>query len=988
MPSADQPELSGRPSEALKEAGEPTATSTAVPAVVVGLGGSAGALDAYERFFVGLPLGAQMAFVVVSHLDPHQESMMPEILQRCTVLPVLPIEDGLSLKPDHVYVAPPGFSVGMQGGKLRLETLAGAKGHTIDAFFSSLARDQGDRAVGVILSGMGHDGTAGAQDIKTFGGRVMVQDPQTAEFPSMPAAAVQSGVADMVLPVEDIAPQLYELVTHRAMLTPGNLPPNSQTELQKILLLVRSRTGQDFTGYKVSTLVRRIDRRMKSQRVPTLPDYLRFLVDTPGEIEELMQDLTINVTRFFRDPDAFARLKESLRSSLLTREPDQVALRVWVAGCSSGEEAYSVAIVLHELIEELGRPLSVQVFATDIDQQAIHAARLGLYPFGTAQIVSAQRLERYFKLTQEGYQIQGFVRESVVFAQHNTFSDPPFTRLDLVCCRNLLIYLKSELQRHILAVFHYALQPGGLLFLGTSETLGQEREHFSALDSHWRIYRRGQEAARPLPSGPLTTRSDQLLRRSASAFPPDLRPQQRTLSQQAQRVLLTQYAPPAVVINAQGEILFVNGQTGRYLELPSGGLSPNNVLEMVHDGLRYDLAAAIHAVKRDHRELKVRSHLGNPGGSTLLEITLRPLHGPEQGLLLLIFHEQTAEQGPEPDRHTEQYDQVQALKQELRRTRETLQATVEEAFISVEELKSTNEEYQTTIEELKSTNEELMTSKEELQSLNEELITTNSEHQRIIAELGQSNDDMNNLLESAGIATLFLGNDLRIKRFTPKFADVIHLLPGDIGRPINDFRLKLRYPHFLRDVAQVLSALLPLETQVQTDEGHWFLMRITPYRTASNFIDGVVVAFTNLDTIKVLEEKASHSALCAQALLERLPGAAAVFDARKRLIAGNPALYRLLRAAPQHSQGVALAQLGSGQLAAPEVQGRLDGLIAGGPPISELLLKLDVPGSGTQPFKLEAWPAAETGQESRVYLLLLENLAGVAEEPGESQTPE
>ncbi|AWN23830.1 chemotaxis protein [Deinococcus irradiatisoli] len=982
MSTADPSDSSGEPSGAQGPAPTPP---DAPPVAVVGLGGSAGSLDAFERFFVGLPLGSELAFVVVSHLDPHQESLMPEILQRCTVLPVLLIQDDMALKADHIYVTPPGFSVGVQGGRLRLEALERAQGHIIDAFFSSLARDRGEQAVGVILSGMGQDGTAGLQAIKAAGGQVLVQDPQSAEFSSMPEAAIKTGLADVVLPAEDIAPRLYELVTHTALLAPGDLEAEGQTELQKILLLVRSRTGQDFTGYKVSTLVRRIDRRMKSQRIPALGRYLRFLIETPGEVEALAQDLTINVTRFFRDPDAFARLKEHLRSTLMIREPDQVAVRVWVAGCSTGEEAYSVAIVLHELMEELGRPLSVQVFATDIDPQAIATARLGLYPHSIAQIVSAQRLGRYFKPSEEGYQIQGFIRESVVFAQHNTFSDPPFTRLDLLCCRNLLIYLKTELQRHILAVFHYALKPGGLLFLGTSETLGPEREHFSTLDSHWRIYRRGQEAARPLPSGQIVARGESsLLRRTALPFQPDLRPQQRTLSQQAQRVLLTQYAPPAVVINLQGEILFVSGQTGRYLELPSGTPSPNNVLEMVQDNLRYDLAAAINTLKREPRELKVRSHLTGPSGSVLLEITLRPLHGPEQGLLLLIFHEQPASDAPRQDAPSEPYDMVQALRQELHHTRETLQATVEEAFISVEELKSTNEEYQTTIEELKSTNEELMTSKEELQSLNEELITTNSEHQRIISELGQANDDMNNLLESAGIATLFLGNDFKIKRFTPRFANVIRLLPGDIGRPIGDFHLKLRYPHFQRDVAQVLSTLLPFETQVQTDDGHWFLMRITPYRTASNFIDGVVVAFTNLDSVKVLEEQASISARYAQALLERMPDAVMVFNGQKQLLAANPAFYRLLRTTPARSQGHSIDQLGLDQLALKEVQNALNQLLADGQPIRELLLDVDMPGLGRQPFKLEAWPAgaAEDGSGSgsgeNVYLLLLENLSTIA----------
>lgn len=839
----------------LTGAGQPST----VPAVVVGIGGSAGALDAYERFFAGLPLGSRMAFVVVSHLSPHAESLMPEILQRCTVLHVQPIRDGVSVEADQVYVTPPGFSVVLEGGALYLRSLEEAQGHVIDAFFRSLALDQGKAAVGVVLSGLGRDGTAGVQAIKAAGGRVLVQDVQGAEFPVMPQSAAATGVADAVLDAEALSTRLYNLVSRDLniqgrLIEAESLPPEGHSELQRILLLVRSRTGHDFSGYKPSTLVRRIDRRMKSQQIASLAEYRRQLSHTPGEVEALFQDLTINVTQFFRDPDAFAQLKEHLRSLLLLRGPQQTGVRVWVPGCSSGEEAYSVAIILHELMEELNRTLNLQIFATDIDQQAINVARLGLYPLSIAQVVSAPRLGRYFQRAEEGYQIQGFVRESVVFALHNTFSDPPFTRLDLLCCRNLLIYLKAEVQQHILAVFHYALNPGGLLFLGTSETLGQQRQHFSALDAHWRIYRRGQEVARPLPSGQIVAREG----RGPGRLPPVLPTPQRTLSQHAQRVLLSQYAPPAVVVNLQGDILFVNGQTGRYLELPSGAGSANNVLEMVRADLRYDLVAALKTVRAEQREVLVRRRQALEGGDEArtvltLDIIVRPLHGPEEGLMMLVFREPHIESAATLGGPGEQLDQVQGLTRDLQYTRETLQANIEEMLNSLEELKSTNEEYQTTIEELKSTNEELMTSKEELQSLNEELITTNSEHQRVIADLAQANDDMNNLLESAGIATLFLGNDLRIKRFTPRFASLIHLLPGDVGRPIGDFSLKLHYGHFLRDVTQVLETLLPFETQVQAQDGHWYLLRITPYRTASNFIDGVVVAFTDLDIVERLK---------------------------------------------------------------------------------------------------------------------------------------
>lgn len=511
------------PSDAPTSSPPEQTSPPARPGAIVGIGGSAGALDGYERFFLSLPAGSGMSFVVVPHLDPQHQGLMPDILGRCTTMPVEQIEDGRAAQPDRVYVIPPGRSLSIMNGVLLLDDLGAAQGRVIDTFFEALAADQGERAVGVILSGAGSDGTRGIQAIREHFGLVLVQDPQTAEYPSMPRSAAGTLLASDVLPVEELALRLYTLVTRQETLRAEDLSAadgQAGVPLQKILRHVRVRTGHDFTRYKRSTLVRRIDRRMKSQRIEDITGYLRFLQDSPEEAQALFQDFTINVTSFFRDVEAFDDLKEHLRGYIPEHRQDLDNVRVWVAGCSTGEEAYSVAIVLHELMEELQGELAfrVQVFATDIDPQAIEQARYGLYPREIEYVVSPERLRRAFQPRDGGYQVCPEIRNSVTFAVHNTFGDPPFTRLDLLCCRNMLIYLLPELQAEIMAVFHYALRPGGLLFLGASETVGPERDRFRPLNLRWRIYQRTVAAPTALPAGQVL--SPGRPQRAADAAPP------------------------------------------------------------------------------------------------------------------------------------------------------------------------------------------------------------------------------------------------------------------------------------------------------------------------------------------------------------------------------------------------------------------------------------------------------------------------------------
>ncbi|SMB84371.1 CheR family methyltransferase [Deinococcus hopiensis] len=957
----------------------PLPTSTQ-PSAIVGIGGSAGALDGYERFFLGLPPGSGMAFAVVSHLSPNGESLMPDLLRRCTSLPVVEVEDGMPALPDHVYVAPGGFSVLIRNGTFFLRESDEAQGHTINVFFSSLAADQGERSVAVILSGMGTDGTRGLRAIKDNFGLVLVQSPETADYPAMPASAVATGLADHILPPDELAPRLHQLVTHERLLQ-SEPEAVSSADLQKVLLLVRERTGQDFSRYKAATLLRRIDRRMKAHRLGTLPQYLGHLQQNPGEVDALFDDLTINVTSFFRDPEAFDLLKVRLRRSLTQEERGEEAIRVWSVGCASGEEAYSIAIVLHELIQEPNwtGPVTVQIFATDIDPRSIGKARLGLYPRDLEQTVAPERLQRYFSLGEGGYQVSSLIRDMIVFARHNTFGDPPFTQLDLLCCRNMLIYLNADLQKRILSVFHYALKPGGLLFLGASETPGLSDERFSPLDARWKLYRRRPGASGTLPieagsSGPghfphqgLPPRADRRLRTV-------------NLPQHIQRLLLAKYAPPSVAVNAEGNILYVNGRTSRYLELPSGSSGTNNVLDMVRDGLRFELSSAIRRVLKEQHAITLRDvQTGEGQQPYLLDVTVQLISAPDvqegEPTLLIIFEERPAEDTLEAA--PEQVDQVQALVRELHHLRETLQTTLEENITSTEELRSTNEEYQTTIEELKSTNEELLTSKEELQSVNEELITTSAEHQGIIHDLAQANDDMKNLLESAGIATLYLGNDLRIKRFTSQITQVMNLIPTDIGRQFSDISVKLNGTDFGHHVRQVLSTLTPLEMQVRATDDRWYLMRISPYRTSDNFIDGVVIAFTNIDAVKSLEAKLNHSAQYSEALLNTILTPMVVFDDELRVVTANRALYSLLRVSPEQARGQRLYDIGSQQLNQWELREKLRDMVAVDMPLSQYIIDLDMPGVGIRKTKVEAWPVLDSGGVQALHLMTLEDLTSV-----------
>ncbi|MEJ2690293.1 MAG: chemotaxis protein CheB, partial [Deltaproteobacteria bacterium] len=812
---------------------------------IVGIGASAGGLEAFEAFFTAMPADAGLAFILVPHLDPTHSSIMPELIQKRTRMRVLQIKDGVRVEANTVYVVTPNQDLSILNGTLQLMKPQLPRGANlpIDRFFRTLARDQGPNAVAIILSGTGSDGTLGVKAIKGEAGMVMVQDEASAKYDGMPRSAIATGLADYVLPPVEMPGQLIKYLRHAVHNTAATLLADAGSmpdALQKICIILRTRTGHDFSLYKKNTILRRIERRMHVHQIDTVKDYVIYLGKSEVESDILFKELLIGVTSFFRDTEAFEALREKILPELLRDKPDGYTLRVWVAGCSSGEEAYSVAILLQEIMEEQGRRLNVQIFGTDIDENAVNAARSGIFPASIAGDVSEARLKRWFSKDDNQYRVNKSIRETLVFAVQSVIKDPPFTKLDLLCCRNLLIYLGPELQKRLIPIFHYSLNPDGILFLGSSEAIGQGYDLFTPLDKKWKIYRRkiGSAAGRPplleLPATPT------IKGRTRQELPEPIRKAEELSAFQLVETILQQIdAPPCVIIDEASDIIYLHGRTGRYLEPASGKISVN-ILEMARPGLRTDLTAAIRSVATNNMEV-VRKGVSveHNGGHITIDLTVKPVieHSALRGLMMVIFKEIASAaketSAMKQTRGRTKNADFETLEQELRHTRENLQTTIEELETSNEELKSTNEELQSTNEELQSTNEELETSKEELQSLNEEASTVNAELQSRIDELSKTNDDMKNLLDSTQIATIFLDLDLCVRRFTPKAVEIIPLSGIDAGRPIKHFATSLIDTDLAEYAHNVLEDLGMREKEVRSKDGAYYRMRVRPYRTTN-----------------------------------------------------------------------------------------------------------------------------------------------------------
>lgn len=910
---------------------------------LVGLGGSAGSLAAFEQFFRSMPADSGMGFVVVTHLSPDQDSELVQVLQHFTKMKVLAAADGLRVRPDHVYVIPPNRDMSILHGILLLfmPTQPSGRRLPIDFFLQSLAKDARERAVCIICSGLGSDGTLGLKMVMENFGMVMVQAPETAEFDSMPRSALATEFVDYVLPAADLPAKLLEYVRHpdtrtRREEAESNAKPAHA--LQKIFHLIRAQTGHDFSFYKRNTVFRRIERRMNSHQITEFTHYVRFLQENPTEVESLFKELLIGVTKFFRDREAFDHLKSYLLPQLRQKTADST-IRVWAPGCSTGEEAYSLAIILLECMDGVDRSkyLKIQIFATDINPEGVDMARVGVYGDNIVSDVSPERLQRFFTKTDVGYRVKKDVRDAVVFAVHDLNKDAPFTKLDLLVCRNLLIYLSAELQKNLIPVFHYALDPGGILFLGPSENLTGFQDLFRNLDVKWKISRCSDSASSltRLANFPFTSaRQYSPPTRSSTTVPvPTNSPRKEgTFATLVQNMLLSQHTPPAVVINTKGEILYVNGRTGRYLE-PAPGLGGMNIFDMARKELNYELSEAVHKATTSRQQVVAENvKLQLESGVQLMRLTVRVLEDSDHlaGLLLVLFEEQSAplrkvrQRKASPGIDTGHDIQVQTMEKELRYTKHRLQTTIEEMESSVEELKSTNEELQSANEELQSTNEETMTNKEEMQSLNEELMTLNMQYLSKTEELSQAANDMKNLLDATEIATIFLDNDMLIKRFTPPVGRIISLVPSDVGRPITHFANTLRHENLAQDVQQVLDRLVSVEANIQTTHGEWYAMRILPYRTLDNYISGAVITFTDITALKTLETELQATSRFAESIVETIREPLLVLDASLRVLAISQAFAQLFGLDPALVKGQPLRELDGGAWQQPALRLRLD----------------------------------------------------------------
>ena len=947
---------------------------------IIGMGASAGGLEAFEQFFRHIKADSGMAFVLVQHLDPTHDSILGQILQRTASLPVLEVQDQMEVCPNHIYVIPPNREMAIFDGKLQLNMPSEPRSQRlpIDTFLRSLAEECGEKSIGIILSGTGTDGTLGLRAILGAGGISLVQTPETAKFNGMPFSAIHAGYATQVLPAEEMPDALMGDLHHLIMRQDGPSPLN-MSSISRILMTLRSGCGHDFSQYKKTTIIRRIERRMSIHNIENTEVYVRFLKENPTEVQLLFKELLINVTSFFRDPDVFADLKLNVLPALLTDKPEDYIFRVWVAGCATGEEAYSIAMLLRELMDESHQVFKTQIYATDLDDDAIATARVGLYLPNIAQDISLERLRRFFVKEDAGFKVKKEIREMVVFAVQNVIKDPPFTKLDLLSCRNLMIYLEPILQNRLIPTFHYALRPSGVLVVSPSESIGNHTELFEPVNRKTKIYRaiHTNASSRKLLQGGLSWLSAGLSKMPETV---EKKPSSANFSDLAKRLLLQLYAPASVVIDLQGNILYVHGETGRYLR-PAPGQATLNVIEMAREGLQLELRAAIIAAASEglptvNKEVTVKTN----GDFSIVSFSLRRQPSPDasEGVLLLSFQDvaSVAPRKSKPRlRATESsvQQQIDALEQALSNTKETLQATIESQQVISEEMLSSNEEMQSTNEEMQSTNEELETSREELQSLNEELITVNAELQSKIEQLSDIENDMKNLLDNASAGIIFLDQHMHIRLFTREAIRVYRLAQSDVGRYLGDIKSDLEGADLLVQAQNVLDSLVPFEYEVRTTNGRWCLVRIQPYRSLDNVIEGVVLTFT--DITQRVDAIAQQEALeMAEGIVNTVREPLLVLDNTLQVVCASRSFYQVFRVQANEVMSRSIYDLGDRQWDIPALRTLLDGVLNSGEVFESYLVEHDFPTIGHKKMLLNARRIASKMGKIQLILLAMEEV--------------
>ncbi|KAF0143307.1 MAG: methylase of chemotaxis methyl-accepting protein [Nitrospirae bacterium] len=956
---------------------------------IVGIGASAGGLEAFQQFLSHMPADSGMAFVLIQHLAATHESILTELLSKVTSMHVREVKDGMIAEPDNVYIIPPNTEMAILHSTLHLLPRPEARGQhmPIDSFLQSLAEDQGNKAIAIIMSGTGSDGSQGIRAIKAEGGIVLAQDEKSAKYAGMPHSAIATGHVDFILPPDKIAAELLRINRHPYLSlvktdAAEELTPERDDSLSKIFILLRAATGVDFTYYKRSTIRRRIMRRMLLHKIEKIEDYIKYLRETPSEVELLYEDILINVTSFFREPETCDVLKNTVFPQIAGNASSDIPVRIWVPGCATGEEAYSIAMCILEFLGDKKITRPIQVFATDIDDAAVEKARKGIYPESISQDVSPDRLRRFFVKTEGGFQIGKPIREICIFARQNFVKDPPFSKIDLISCRNVLIYFGPELQKKALPILHYALNPGGFLMLGTSESIGEFSSLFSLLDKKNKIYSKKSSLTRlHFEQAP----EDYAKEKAGSAK----KPEGHVLSvgdilKKADNIVLGRYSPAGVVINDEMKIIQFRGYTSPYLEHEPGEASLN-LMKMVREGLTVELRTAIHKAKKDNAAVRKEGlRIRHNKHFKDINIEVIPFKDPaaKEHFFLILFEESALQPVTESKKGLRtaktqkqaETEEVLRLRHENAASKELLKSVTSEHEAANEELMALNEELQSSNEEMQSINEELETAKEELQSTNEELTTVNEELQNRNEEMIHINNDLLNILSGIEIPLILLGNELQIRRFNPSAGKMLNLISSDIGRPITDVRHNIDVPDLKQLILDVIDTLVIKEREIRDMDGRWYSISIKPYKTFDNRIDGVLITIVDINDIKLSSIRLKEAYDYAHSIVETVREPLVVLSAEMKVITSNHSFYDKFQITPEETENKLLYDLANNQWNIPPLRKLLEDILPKNTFISDFEINYDIPGIEQRNLLLNARQIYREENEPQMILLAIEDI--------------